>query len=76
MHGSEHHNPCFYEVTTIEEILTRVASVPLAKELIVVDDFSTDGTREKLDRLAGNYNNLRVIYHEKNKGKVVRSEAA
>ena len=69
MHGSEHHNPCFYEVTTIEEILTRVASVPLAKELIVVDDFSTDGTREKLDRLAESYNNLKVIHHEKNKGK-------
>jgi glycosyltransferase involved in cell wall biosynthesis len=61
--------PVFNEVTTIEEILTRVAAVPLIKELIVVDDFSTDGTREKLDRLAESYVDLKIIHHEKNRGK-------
>jgi glycosyltransferase involved in cell wall biosynthesis len=61
--------PVFNEVTTIDEILKRVAAVPLAKEMIVVDDFSHDGTREKLVILAEKFDNLKVVYHEKNRGK-------
>lgn len=61
--------PVFNEESTIEEILQRVVAVPLAKEMIVVDDFSTDGTRERLAGLVGQYENLKVVYHEKNKGK-------
>jgi glycosyltransferase involved in cell wall biosynthesis len=43
--------PAYNERTTIEEIVRRVLAVPLRIELIVVDDGSTDGTSEILDRL-------------------------
>jgi glycosyltransferase involved in cell wall biosynthesis len=61
--------PVYNEVSTIEEILRRVDAVPIEKELIVVDDFSRDGTRDLLPALAERYSNLRVFYHEKNRGK-------
>jgi glycosyltransferase involved in cell wall biosynthesis len=43
--------PAFNEIDTIEEIVRRVLAVPLRLELIVVDDCSTDGTRDTLGRL-------------------------
>jgi glycosyltransferase involved in cell wall biosynthesis len=43
--------PAFNEKDTIEEIIRRVQAVPLRTQLIVVDDGSTDGTREILGRL-------------------------
>jgi glycosyltransferase involved in cell wall biosynthesis len=43
--------PAFNERDTIEEIVRRVMAVPLRLELIVIDDCSTDGTREKLGNL-------------------------
>lgn len=63
--------PCFNEIKTIETILKRVQSVPLdlEKEIIVVDDFSTDGTREYLKSIDGKYDSLKIIYHSKNQGK-------
>lgn len=45
--------PVYNERNTIEEILERVARVSIEKEVIVVDDGSTDGTREVLEKLAG-----------------------
>lgn len=59
--------PVYNEVNTIEEIIQRVREVALEKEIIVVDDGSTDGTREKLQRL--HEQGVRVFYHEKNQGK-------
>ena len=43
--------PVYNERTTVEEIIRRVLAVPLRIELIVVDDGSTDGSGEILDRL-------------------------
>jgi glycosyltransferase involved in cell wall biosynthesis len=40
--------PVYNEVNTIQELFKRVESVPLNKEIIIVDDFSTDGTRDVL----------------------------
>ncbi len=59
--------PVYNEIGTIEEILKRVASVPQDKEIIVVDDASTDGTTEWLKERAGE--DLKVLFHQKNRGK-------
>ncbi len=63
--------PCFNEVNTIEQILQKVSNVDLDqdKEIIVVDDFSTDGTRECIMTLTRRFNNIKAIYHSKNQGK-------
>ena len=60
--------PCFNEKTTLESILERVKQVGLASEIIIVDDGSTDGTREIL-RALENDPLVHVIYHERNQGK-------
>jgi len=44
--------PVYNEIAFIEEILLRVQAVELDKEILVIDDSSTDGTRELLQRLA------------------------
>jgi glycosyltransferase involved in cell wall biosynthesis len=61
--------PVFNEAKTLEEIVRRVqaAPFPLEKELVIVNDASTDGTREILTRMNGG--NIRVFHHEKNQGK-------
>lgn len=61
--------PCYNEVGTIEELLTRVRAADMRgweKEVIVIDDASRDGTREILKRYE---NEMRVIYLDKNGGK-------
>jgi glycosyltransferase involved in cell wall biosynthesis len=59
--------PVFNEAKTIRTILKRVqgAKLPVKKEIIIVDDFSTDGTRDILKELKG----VRVFYHPRNRGK-------
>jgi glycosyltransferase involved in cell wall biosynthesis len=60
--------PVYNEVTTIKEIVKRVQSVDLAKEIIIVDDASTDGTREALNELKEG-EGITVLFHESNQGK-------
>ena len=60
--------PVYNEMENIREILRRVQATKLAKEIIVVDDGSRDGTREVLKKLNGR-NKVRVFLHERNLGK-------
>jgi glycosyltransferase involved in cell wall biosynthesis len=59
--------PVYNEVKTIKQIVDIVLSVPIEKEIIVVDDGSTDGTVKILSDLR--YDNLKAIYHSSNRGK-------
>lgn len=59
--------PVYNEIRTIKEILNQVQSVPQDKEIIVVDDRSTDGTREWLTQISNN--NITVLFHPVNTGK-------
>lgn len=61
--------PCYNEVNTIREIVAAVRACPLEDfEIVLVDDGSTDGTRELIrDDIASQVD--RVIFHERNKGK-------
>jgi len=60
--------PVFNEENTIQEILKRVQSTQLAEEILVIDDGSKDGTRDLLKQVNSD-GRIRVIFHEKNKGK-------
>ena len=60
--------PCFNEAATILNLLERVRLSPVTpKQIIVVDDGSTDGTRELLAQLEAE--DLTVLFHERNRGK-------
>jgi glycosyltransferase involved in cell wall biosynthesis len=60
--------PCFDERETITEIIDQVLAVGRADEIIVVDDGSTDGTREVLSQLPQNAC-VKILYHPTNYGK-------
>ncbi len=62
--------PVMNEQNTLLEILARVRAVPLDKEVLIVDDGSTDGTPALLrEQVEGKMENVRVVYHERNRGK-------
>src|SRR2546426_11628451 len=61
--------PAYNEAATVEIALRRIREVALRLEVIAVNDASTDGTREILDRLAEKGVVDRVIHHAQNRGK-------
>lgn len=61
--------PVYNERDTIESLLARVREVPIEKEIVLVDDFSTDGTRDKLKGLENSHADLSIHYHDVNRGK-------
>ena len=61
--------PCYNELSTIEEIIDAVRAAPGSeKEIIVIDDFSTDGTRELLSGPLGSKIDV-LVFHKVNQGK-------
>lgn len=63
--------PVYNETNTILEIVDRIQKISLTgidKEIIIIDDFSNDGTREKIKKYE-NTDNIKVLCHDKNLGK-------
>ncbi len=61
--------PCYNEISTIDTIIQQVRSVslPIDREIVIVDDFSTDGTRDVLQQLDAP--DLKIVFHTENQGK-------
>ncbi len=60
--------PVYNEKATIKDVINRVRATPFDKEIVIVDDFSTDGSRELLQDMEHD-SDLSVFYHEYNMGK-------
>ena len=61
--------PVYNEERTLEEIVRRVLETPYEKELVLVDDGSSDSSREIMARLEKEHSEIRCFYHEQNQGK-------
>lgn len=62
--------PVFNEARTVREVIEKVKKSPLVKEFIIVDDGSTDGTTQLLEKL-NRKNKIKVFFHKENQGKGV-----
>ena len=60
--------PVYNEVAHVDELLQAIHASPVKKEIIIVDDGSTDGTREKLQAMQSS-DDVTVVFHERNYGK-------
>ena len=60
--------PVFNEIRTLEQVIKRVQAAPVEKEIILVDDYSNDGSRERVQSL-GEQPNVRAVLHDYNQGK-------
>lgn len=61
--------PCYNEADSLPDILTKVRAITIDKEIIVIDDCSSDDTPNVLVNEQRNDPNLRVVRHERNRGK-------
>ncbi len=62
--------PCYNEVHTVKDIVGRVLAEELVDEVVIVDDGSTDGTREVLSQIEAEADSrVQIVYHEDNRGK-------
>lgn len=65
--------PVFNEINTIKIVINRLKKLKLyknfKKQIIIVDDFSTDGTAEFLKKIERKYNNFKFVFKKENKGK-------
>ncbi len=61
--------PCYNERATVAELLRRVKEVPIDKEIIVIDDKSTDGSKDVVASLAAQWPEIRHILQPVNQGK-------
>ena len=60
--------PIYNEVRTLIEVVEKLRSIGLNLEMVLVDDGSTDGTRELLEEMRSE-SDLTIVFHERNKGK-------
>ena len=60
--------PVYNEAAHVDELLQAIHASPVKKDIVIVDDGSTDGTREKLQALPPS-ENVTVVFHERNYGK-------
>jgi glycosyltransferase involved in cell wall biosynthesis len=61
--------PAYNEAATVERALAAVLATTQDKEVILVDDGSTDGTREIITRLGEEHAQVQVLFHQRNQGK-------
>jgi glycosyltransferase involved in cell wall biosynthesis len=61
--------PVYNEQATIAQLVQRVDAVPIDKQIVLVNDCSTDGTDQVIDRLADEHEHIQVFHHQHNQGK-------